>query len=101
MGGLVLDSDLELVRRYRSQNLAASVVTATVTDSNYRRGGFGCDVAEIYYAYYVKGEPFTGTHEKPFTSHNSGDDYLRHFHAGINLTVRVKPGDPSVSVANG
>jgi hypothetical protein len=44
------------------------------------------------------GELYTGTNEKPFISHSSGEDYASHFAPGAEFTVRVKPGHPSVSI---
>jgi hypothetical protein len=106
MGGWFVDIFVEflfrtvtgLVRRHRSRTWP--VASATVTDSTCPRAGYGCHVAEIHYTYDVDGEPYTGTYEKPFISHRSGEDYARHFIPGTHFKVLVNPGDPSVSVAS-
>ncbi len=57
-------------------------------------------MAEVSYIYRVDGEPFLGTKKEPFIFHSSGEEYISHFVTGKELTVRVKPGDPMVSVVN-
>ena len=71
---------------------------ATVTSSGCPGTAYGCPVGEVYYTYRVDGELYTGSHEKPFILHNSGENYARHFAPGTDFIVRLKPGQPSVSI---
>jgi hypothetical protein len=52
----------------------------------------------IIYTYYANGGFYSGTDEKPFFLGRSATKYANQFSKGSNLTVRVKPGDPKVSI---
>ena len=54
--------------------------------------------AAIVYTYYANGGFYSGTHEKAFFLGRSATKYANQFSKGSNLTVRVKPGDPKVSI---
>ena len=104
MGGWFADIIVEflvrvvvrMVRIFRSR--AWPTITGEVTDSIYQRAGYGCDVAEIYYKYRVNGELYTGMYVKPFISSMRGKDYVARLPVGKELVLRVKPGEPSVSI---
>ena len=104
MGGLILDVLVEflvrvvmrMVRIFRSRSWPT--VTGEVTSSTYQKAGYGCDVAEISYKYRVDGELYTGMYEKPFISSVRGEDYVARLPEGTELVLRVKPGEPSISV---
>jgi hypothetical protein len=104
MGGWFVDIFVEYLFRVvgriikRRGSGTWPVVKATVTRSVCPNAMYGCDVAEVYYTYRVDGELYTGVNEKPFISHSSGEDYLNHFAPGTEIAVRVKPGNPSVSI---
>jgi hypothetical protein len=53
---------------------------------------------EIVYAYRFEGELYTGIHEEPFLLADSLTDYVERFAEGRSVVVRVKPGNPEVSV---
>jgi len=74
------------------------LVNATVTAPPTGSSGLGCPRVEVVYAYRFKGELYTGIHEEPFLSDDSLTDYVERFAEGRNIVVRVKPGNPGVSV---
>jgi hypothetical protein len=53
---------------------------------------------QIYYQYFVDGQNYADVDEKPFLLPGQADSYVRKFRRGDLLKVRVKPGNPSVSV---
>jgi hypothetical protein len=73
-------------------------INATVTAPPTRSSGLGCPRVEIVYSYRFKGELYTGIHEEPFLSTDSLADYVERFGEGRSIVVRVKPGNPEVSV---
>lgn len=87
---------MRMVRIFRSRSWPT--VTGQVTDSRYQKAGYGCDVAEICYKYRVYGELYTGMYVKPFISSMRGEDYVARLPVGTELVLRIKPGEPSVSV---
>ena len=104
MGGWFVDIFVEylfrvIVRMFKRRGSDTwPLVKATVTVSDCPNAGYGCDVAEVHYTYRVDGELYTGTNEKPFISHNSGEAYTSRFAPGTEFSVRVKPGNLLVSV---
>jgi len=104
MGGLVLDIYVEyfvraIIRLSRAWGAQSwPVITAKVTSTNYRPGGFGCAVADVTYKYRLEGELYTGTDANPFVWGSSAKDYLERYPAGSELPVRVKPGRPDLAV---
>lgn len=104
MGGLVIDIIVEflvrvvmrMVRIFRSRSWPT--ISGQVTESTYQKAGYGCDVAEISYKYRVNGELYTGMYEKPFIANVHGEDYVGSLPAGTELVLRIKPGEPTISV---
>jgi hypothetical protein len=74
--------------------LANATVTAPPLDSS----GFGCPHVEIVYSYRVKGELYAGIHTESFFSTDSVTEYVERFAEARSVVVRVKPGNPEVSV---
>jgi hypothetical protein len=74
------------------------IAKATVTSSAFQPASYGCDIAEVCYAYCVESELYTDINKKPFMSDHWAKDYVDYFRPDTGLTVRVKPGDPSVSI---
>lgn len=66
----------------------ATVMSATAEDKK----------GLVYYQYFVNGENYADVDAKPFLWPGSAELYVRRFQRGDELRVRVKPGDPSVSV---
>jgi hypothetical protein len=103
MVGLFLDIVLEYLIRVigraikRRRSRGWPTVSATVASSECPKSS-GCNLAEIIYLYSVNGERYSGTNKKPFLSHDSAEEYIRHFVPGTEFTVRVKPNDPGVSI---
>lgn len=87
---------MRMVRIFRSGSW--QTVPGEVTDSTYQSASYGCDVAEICYKYRVDGELYTGMYVKPFISSMRGKDYVARLPVGTELVLRIKPGEPSVSV---
>src|ERR1700730_13778359 len=71
-------------------------VTATITAEPMRIDRFGGNTVEIVYAYRFEGELYTGLHEEPCFFSES--DYMERFPKGRSFMVRVKPGEPEISV---
>ena len=72
----------------------ATVVGASCQESWY----LPRPVAEIIYTYRVDGGFYGGVDEKPFFSGDSAKEYAGRFARGDNLVVRVKPGEPEISI---
>jgi hypothetical protein len=69
---------------------------AIVSANPERFERFGGVTVEIVYSYRFKGELYTGLHEEAcFTSSN---EYIERFAKGRPFIVRVKPGEPDVSL---
>jgi hypothetical protein len=73
------------------------VVKATVTGSSCEATYRGA-VAEVTYTYTQQGEYFTGMHREPCILNGSAEEYVARFPAGGDVIIRVKPGEPDVSV---
>jgi hypothetical protein len=71
---------------------------ATVTAPPTSLSGIGCPRVEIAYSYRVNGELYTGFHEEPFLTTESMTEYVERFAEGRSIIVRVKPGNPEVSI---
>jgi hypothetical protein len=74
------------------------VANAVVTGSAFPKGAPGCYVAEVDYIYRIDDERFVGMSKMPFLFESNGEIYIKQFVAGTEFTVRVKPGDPTVSI---
>lgn len=74
------------------------LASATVTAPPATSSGLICPNAEIVYSYRVDGELYTGIHEEPFLMSDSSTAYVERFGEGRNLMVRVRPGNPEVSI---
>jgi hypothetical protein len=73
---------------------AEADVTAAPTASH----GPGCPTVEVVYSYRFEGELYTGLHEEAFLLGDSQADYMARFSNGRNFVVRVKPGEPEISI---
>jgi hypothetical protein len=69
---------------------------AIVTSNSERLDFFDASVVEIAYSYRVHGELYTGLHEEPCFLNES--EYRLRFPVGRTFVVRVKLGEPEVSV---
>jgi len=58
----------------------------------------GCEAAEVVYTYSIDGDRYTGSDRKPFLFKRIAEINAAMFSPGKEIPVRVKPGDPSVSV---
>lgn len=88
-----------IVRMIKARGSGAwPIETATVISSDCPYARYACDVAVVTYNYRVAGEFYAGVNEKPFIVHRSAEDYVRDFAPGTEFPVRVKPGDPWVSI---
>jgi hypothetical protein len=75
------------------------VTTATIVGTSSQAEPFiPRPVAEIVYTYHLDGGFYGGVDEKPFYRESSAKDYASKFSKGDNLIVRVKPGEPEVSL---
>jgi hypothetical protein len=71
---------------------------ATVTAPPTSTSGYGCPSVEIVYSYRFEGELYNGFHEEPFLLVDSVTEYVTRFVEGSRFVVRVKPGEPEVSI---
>jgi len=102
MGGLVLDIVVEYlirtigraIKRGRSRNWPTT--KATVVSS--RCEASSCNLATVVYTYHFDGEVYPGTDKKPFWFSSNAEVYIRDFPAAKEITVRVKPNKPEVSI---
>ena len=69
---------------------------AVVSDHPTRLDGFALSSVEFPYSYRVDGELYTGLHEEPCFL--SEAEYMERFRKGRTFVVRVKPGQPELSV---
>jgi hypothetical protein len=74
--------------------LAYATITAPPTSSP----GLGCPKAEIVYSYRIDGELYTRIHGESLSMADSLAAYVARFREGRSLVVRVKPGNPDVSI---
>ena len=104
MAGFVIDIVVEwifrvTVRFFRELGTGDwSICQAKVTGAHYRKAGFGCDKAEVNYTYRIDGKTFAGTNVKPFVSSRSAEKYAAEFPRGQEISIRVNPRNPSVSL---
>jgi hypothetical protein len=104
MAGWFLDIFIEYIFRMlvRATKLLRSrnwpIVKATVLSAECPHASYGCTVATVYYEYAINSEKYGTAYEKPFISRDSGADYAAQFVKGMDLKVRVKPSNPTVSV---
>jgi hypothetical protein len=84
------------MKLFRSRNWP--IVKATVLSAECPHASYGCTVATINYEYTINGEKYGAACEKPFILRDSVADYAAQFVKGMDLKVRVKPGNPTVSV---
>jgi hypothetical protein len=94
--GYLFRTIMRMIKRRGSRSWP--IAKATVTSSAFQPASYGCDIAEVCYAYRVKGELYTGINKKPFMSDHRAKDYVDYFPPDKEFTVRVKPVDPSVSI---
>jgi hypothetical protein len=71
---------------------------AKVTGSNCDAAVYGGPVAEVTYTYTHKGEYFSGMHREPFILRDSAVEYASRFPAGGDVIIRVRPGEPEMSI---
>ena len=104
MAGFVIDIYIEfffraivnLIRRIGTSNWP--VITATVSKSERREPGMGCNVIVIHYKFRNAGTRCEGTHKEPFIFDNYAEAYLHRFPGGSEFPVRVNPEDLSRSI---
>ncbi len=71
---------------------------AKVTGSRCDGAAYGGPVAEVTYAYHHEGEYCSGMHREPFLLRSSAEGYTARFPTDGDVIVRVKPGQPEMSV---
>jgi|SRR5881392_3197340 hypothetical protein len=104
MAGFVLDIYIEWIIRV-SFRFAREIGTgrwpvyhARVTGAFCPKVGYGCEKAEVNYTYCIDGKIYVGTNVKPFVFSNSANIYAAQFPKGKQISVRVKPNNPSFSL---
>jgi hypothetical protein len=104
MPGFVLDIIIEylvrvvirLIRALRARSWPTE--RATITETGYRPGGFGCAVADLAYEYSFAGKLYPGTNANPFMWTSSAKDYSGQYSSGDEIIVRVNAKKPESSV---
>ena len=80
--------------RSRKWNKATATVLGVHPDlSNYSS-------VDVEYEYAVNGQKYAGSFTKPFIADSSANAYADHFAHGMEFKIRIKPSNPSVSVAD-
>jgi hypothetical protein len=103
MAGWVLDIIVEYLVRVmmRMAQLLRSnswpTVTGEITSSFFVDAHYGCDIAELHYKYRAQGELCSGCYKRPCLGFR-GKEYVADMSKGTKVIVRVKPGQPSVSI---
>jgi hypothetical protein len=104
MAGLFLDVYIVYFFRtlWRVAHLLRSrrwpAVTATVLGSHFPHDVY--NRVSIDYEYAVNGQKHADSFTKPFILDSSAKAYADQFARGMGFKIRVKPSDPSVSVAD-
>ena len=104
MGGLFLDVYIVYLFRifWRLANLLRSrkwtKATATVFGSHTDRSVYSS--VDVDYEYAVNGQKYADSFTKPFIADSSAKAYGDQFARGTEFKIRIKPSDPSVSVAD-
>lgn len=98
---------LDVLVAYLFRIIARSIMTlrsrrwptrkATVTRSD-SPNGFACEVVKVVYTYSFNGDHYGGTDTKPFLFKQIAEINTKEFPSGKEITVRVNPDNPSVSV---
>jgi hypothetical protein len=74
------------------------ICRGTVRSSRALTAVYGCPLAEIVYTYRVSGELYSGLHRRPFILTDSNERYANSFAEGGLLILRIKPGEPEMSI---
>jgi hypothetical protein len=74
------------------------ITTATVFFTDESAANSSYPTATVAYSYEFDGNSFEGGTDKPFISRASAKQYLGRFPKGSSLKIRVKPGEPEISV---
>jgi hypothetical protein len=90
----VLVRGIQLLRSHSWPITKGTILGAACPEASY-----GCPVANIDYEYIIDGVKYADCYKKPFLVHASGVAYADLFVKGADFKVRLKPGDPSVSIA--
>lgn len=104
MAGLFLDVYIVYFFRtlWRVANLLRSrrwpAVTATILGSHFPKAAY--NRVSIDYEYAANGHKYVASFEKPFVFDSSARAYTDQFARGMEFKIRIKPADPSVSVAD-
>jgi len=104
MSGLVVDVFVVylirvLVRKWRQRGTSVWEPKKTRIASISRRlMAWGCPIVELVYVYKVDDKTFSGMESIPFLWGSSAEDYVRRNPPESSLTIRVKPGEPEISI---
>ena len=79
----------------RSQKWPRAEATVTADPAGFR--AFARYTVEVPYTYRFQGELYTGLHQEPSFG-GVGAAFMRRFAEGKHFIVRVKPGEPGISV---
>jgi hypothetical protein len=104
MGGLVLDIFIVylfrvLIRAWRRLGTSEwELRKATVASVSCPPIAWGCPIVEVVYLYKIDEMTYSGSANIPFIWRSSANEYARKHPQESILEVRVKPGDPEISV---
>jgi hypothetical protein len=94
--GYLIRTLIRMVKARRSN--AWPVNKATVTSSYCPPFSYGGPVAEIGYTYIHEGGYYYGVHREPFLLDGSAKEYAARFLRGNGIVIRVKLGQPEISL---
>jgi hypothetical protein len=84
---------LGLVRSRRWKKVIATILGTHANTSLYSS-------VSVHYEYALDGQRFADTFVKPFIWDFSAKAYADQFAKGMSFTIRTKPGQPGVSIAD-
>jgi uncharacterized protein DUF3592 len=103
MGGFFLYAIVEYLIRVTGHAIKEGrsrdwpMTRATVVSARYDKTS-SCNLTEVVYTYRFNGEHYSGKNTKPFWFSTNAEIYTRDFPSGTEITVRVKPNHPEVSI---
>jgi len=103
MGGWFLDIFIgywvrNLFRLFKARGSQRWPIEEANVQTSSARYSFGGPVAEVIYSFSHQSHYLSGTHHKPFLSHDSAKQYVAGFPKDTRFSVRVNPENPKISI---
>src|SRR5438045_762513 len=103
MGGWFLDILIgywvrAVIRMYKARGSNKWLIEKATVMSSSASNDYGGPVAEVIYSFRHQEKYLSGTHQKPFLSHDSAKKYVSGFPKDTRFSVRVNPENPKISI---